>query len=57
MQVWKYSSCSGYDPILGDPDSGIAPGMAFEDIPEDWHCPICGATKKLFTPHLEPITS
>jgi rubredoxin len=57
MQVWKYSSCSGYDPILGDPDSGISPGTTFEDIPEDWHCPICGVTKKLFTPHLEPITN
>ena len=28
-----------YDPAKGDPDSGIAPGTAFEDIPEDWVCP------------------
>jgi rubredoxin len=57
-QKWICKQCSViYDPVLGDPDSGIAPGTAFEDIPEDWHCPICGATKKLFTPHLEPIVS
>jgi flavorubredoxin/rubredoxin len=39
-----------YDPEVGDPDGGIAPGTAFEDIPEDWVCPICGATKANFTP-------
>lgn len=37
-----------YDPELGDPDSGIAPGTAFEDIPEDWVCPLCGADKSNF---------
>jgi len=37
-----------YDPALGDPDSGIAPGTAFEDIPDDWKCPVCGATKDMF---------
>ena len=31
-----------YDPEVGDPDNGIEPGTAFEDIPEDWVCPICG---------------
>ena len=31
-----------YDPEIGDPDNGIAPGTAFEDIPEDWVCPVCG---------------
>jgi rubredoxin len=34
-----------YDPSTGDPDSGIAPGTPFEDIPEDWVCPICGVGK------------
>jgi rubredoxin len=34
-----------YDPAEGDPDSGIAPGTLFEDIPEDWVCPICGVGK------------
>ena len=39
-----------YDPAVGDPDSGIAPGTAFEDLPEDWVCPVCGVTKDDFTP-------
>jgi len=39
-----------YDPEQGDPDSGIEPGTPFEDIPEDWICPICGATKDQFEP-------
>lgn len=37
-----------YDPEIGDPDGGIAPGTAFEDIPDDWVCPICEATKDMF---------
>ena len=32
-----------YDPEVGDPDAGIAPGTPFEDLPEDWVCPDCGA--------------
>ena len=39
-----------YDPVNGDPDSGIAPGTAFEDIPEDWVCPLCGVGKDDFSP-------
>ncbi len=38
-----------YDPEQGDPDGGIAPGTAFEDIPDDWVCPICGLGKDAFT--------
>ena len=38
-----------YDPAEGDPDGGIAPGTAWEDIPEDWVCPTCGAGKEDFT--------
>ena len=34
-----------YDPAVGDPDGGIAPGTAFEYIPDDWTCPICGLGK------------
>ncbi len=34
-----------YDPLVGDPDSGIAPGTSFEDIPANWICPICGTEK------------
>lgn len=39
-----------YDPEAGDPDNGVAPGTAFEDIPEDWVCPLCGAGKDAFVP-------
>ncbi|MBP5327965.1 MAG: rubredoxin [Bacteroidales bacterium] len=34
----------------GDPDSGIAPGTAFEDLPADWSCPLCGVGKDDFEP-------
>jgi rubredoxin len=46
----KYVCVCGYvyDPEVGDPDSGIAPGTAFEDIPDDWVCPICGVGKDMF---------
>ena len=37
-----------YNPTEGDPDNGIAPGTAFEDLPEDWVCPICGMGKEEF---------
>ena len=39
-----------YDPEVGDPDSGIEPGTAFEDLPDDWVCPICGVGKEDFEP-------
>ena len=37
-----------YDPEKGDPDNGVEPGTAFEDIPDDWVCPVCGAGKESF---------
>ncbi len=37
-----------YDPEKGDPDGGIEPGTAFEDIPDDWVCPVCGIAKEMF---------
>lgn len=37
-----------YDPAAGDPEHGIAPGTAFEDLPEDWLCPLCGSGKEVF---------
>ncbi len=37
-----------YDPAEGDLDGGIAPGTAFEDIPDDWVCPVCGVGKDMF---------
>lgn len=38
-----------YDPAIGDEDSGIKPGTAFEDLPDDWVCPLCGVGKDNFT--------
>jgi rubredoxin len=40
-----------YEPEIGDPDGGIPPGTQFEDIPETWFCPVCGARKRDFTPY------
>ncbi|SKA80020.1 rubredoxin [Desulfobaculum bizertense] len=37
-----------YDPEQGDPDNGVAPGTSFDDLPDDWVCPICGAPKTDF---------
>ena len=37
-----------YDPAQGDAVGGIKPGTPFEDIPDDWVCPICGASKSDF---------
>jgi len=37
-----------YDPELGDPENGIAPGTSFEDLPDDWVCPLCGVGKEDF---------
>jgi rubredoxin len=37
-----------YDEALGDPDSGLAPGTRYEDIPDDWYCPECGVDKTYF---------
>jgi len=49
MQKWECMVCGYvYDPAVGDPDSDIAPGTAFEDLPDDWVCPQCGATKDMF---------
>lgn len=39
-----------YDPAVGIPDEGIAPGTAFEDIPDSWECPDCGVSKGDFEP-------
>lgn len=39
-----------YDPEEGDPISGIEPGTLFEDLPDDWLCPMCGVGKDQFEP-------
>ena len=49
MQKYICTACQWiYDPVEGDPDGGIAPGTAFEDIPDDWECPVCGVGKDMF---------
>ncbi len=46
---WKCTVCGYiYDEDKGDPDSGVNPGTKFEDLPEGWICPVCGATKDMF---------
>ena len=51
-QIMKKYECTVchwvYDPQVGDPDNGIAPGTPFEQIPEDWICPLCGVSKEDF---------
>ena len=37
-----------YDPEQGDPDNGVEPGTKWEDVPDDWECPVCGASKDDF---------
>lgn len=53
--AWKQFICRAcgliYDEQSGDPDSGIAPGTRFEDIPDDWVCPLCGVVKADFEPY------
>ena len=38
-----------YDEVLGDPDNGIEPGTKFEDLPDDFECPVCGVRKDSFS--------
>lgn len=52
MKKYRCTVCGYiYDPEKGDPDGGIAPGIAFEDLPEDWVCPVCGVSKDQFEPY------
>ncbi|HIH86739.1 MAG TPA: rubredoxin [Methanosarcinales archaeon] len=51
MQSYECTACDYiYDPEKGDPDNGVAPGTAFEDLPDDWVCPDCGMDKDFFEP-------
>lgn len=43
-----------YDEGKGDPDSGLAPGTRFADIPDDWECPLCAVRKTDFSPYTPP---
>jgi len=49
MKKYKCSICGYvYDPATGDENANISPGTSFEDLPDDWVCPICGASKDQF---------
>lgn len=49
MGKWQCSVCGYiYDPKKGDPDNDIPPGTPFEEVPDDWVCPECGAPKEDF---------
>ncbi len=49
MQKYVCTVCHYiYDPAVGDPDNGINPGTSFEDLPEDWVCPLCSVGKDMF---------
>ena len=51
MQLYECTACDYiYDLEKGDPDNGVAPKTAFEDLPDDWVCPSCGMDKDFFEP-------
>lgn len=51
MKKYVCSVCGYvYDPDKGDPDNGVDPGTLFEELPDDWVCPVCGASKDQFEP-------
>ena len=49
MQKWRCTICDYvYDPAEGDIGNGVAPGTPFEELPDDWVCPLCAVGKDLF---------
>jgi rubredoxin len=49
LEKWECTVCGYiYDPEIGDPEHGIKLGTPFENLPEDWICPVCGAPKDQF---------
>ena len=50
IKMDKYECPCGYvyDPAEGDPDNGVAPGTSWDNLPEDWVCPLCGAAQEDF---------
>ncbi|MGB3222204.1 MAG: rubredoxin [Desulforhopalus sp.] len=49
MEKWVCTICGYvYNPAEGDPENGIDPGTPWEDVPSDWVCPVCGASKDDF---------
>lgn len=51
MKKYECTVCGHiYDPAVGDPDNGIPAGTPFENLPDDWTCPVCGVGKEDFKP-------
>jgi len=51
MQDYQCNVCGYlYEPVNGDPEANIPPNTAFDDLPADWVCPVCGAGKDQFSP-------
>lgn len=49
MDKWECSLCGYiYDPEKGDPENNVKLGTPFEELPENWVCPVCGAPKDVF---------
>jgi len=49
MKKYQCLACTYvYDPEVGDPEHEVKPGTAFEDLPDDWVCPMCGVGKDMF---------
>jgi rubredoxin len=49
MEKWRCLACGYvYDPAIGDPNSGVKAGTPFEQLPDGWVCPVCGAGKDIF---------
>ena len=49
MAKWQCEACEYiYDEKIGDPEGNIPPETSFEDLPDDWECPICGVDKSMF---------
>jgi rubredoxin len=49
MEKWQCLVCPYiYDPAVGDSENGVQAGTKFEDIPDDWACPVCGVPKTQF---------
>lgn len=50
MEIWVCDVCGyEYNPVDGDPNGGIAPNTPFEDLPDDWTCPLCAVGKSDFS--------
>jgi rubredoxin len=56
MKKYLCTACGYvYDPALGDPEAGVKPGTVFEDLPDDWVCPVCKLDKSVFVPLNQPV--